>query len=133
VARRRIQDHVDPAGRQARTGAVRHPGVFTDLESDPHAATVESEVADRQGRAVDREPIDPAPRPGPKPARLIVNALAGEVLLADDAGQPAVGQERNGIVDGVLEPHRQADRHGHAPRLRQDLAEHPPGHPLDAG
>jgi len=132
MAGRRVEDQVDSAGRQGHARPVGGPGVFTDLEPDPHASELESEVSDRQVAVSLPDPAPTAAGPGPEPAGLVVNPVAGEVLLAHDPRQPAIRGDRHGVVHAVLVPDRQADRDRESPGLRENLLEHPPGHPLDS-
>ena len=81
MARGGIEQNVGAAGGEARTGAIGDPGVAADFDADPHAAAVEEQVADRVLAAVDFDAADGARRPAAEPARLVVNAVAGEVLL----------------------------------------------------
>ena len=105
MAGRRIEDQIDAPRGQARPGSVSRPGVFTDLKADTDAATVKPQIADRHTSAIDGEVGPPSLGPGSKPARLVVDACAGQMLLADQPRQPAVHQHRRGVVGRALKPH----------------------------
>ena len=114
-----VEQDVGPALGEPGAGAVGDPGVAADFEADPHAAAVEQQIADR---ILACPPIsmlaDCAGRPAAEPARLVVDAVARQVLLGHEAQQPAVAGHGRRVVDGALEEHRQAEASDHALRLR---------------
>jgi hypothetical protein len=62
-----------------------------------------------------------------------VDAVAREVLLADDPRQPAVSHQGRRVVETALEPQREPEGHDDPAGVRHDLGEHVQGHPLHAG
>ena len=128
VARRRIAQDVDAAQREVDARAVRDPRVLANLEADANVAELEHEVADRElaDRAVvggALEHVDLARRPRLEPARLVVNAVAGEELLGDEADDHAVGEQRGGVVQRLLVIDAAADRDDHAAGQRRERVE----------
>src|SRR5690606_26606587 len=101
-----VEDHIDPLERQIAAGAMRDPGVLADLEAQLDAAAVEVKVAQGHVDAGDLDVGAQPLRPRLEPARLVVNAVAGEVLLGDDAGEATVDGEGGAVVDGLVEVHR---------------------------
>src|SRR5690606_37391883 len=85
VAGARVADEVDALGRQLDAGAVGHPGVLADLRADPQAADLEDLVAQRVGAAVVLPLDELAGGPALEPPRLVVDAVAAQVPLADEA------------------------------------------------
>jgi hypothetical protein len=61
--------------------------------------------------------------PGLEPAGFVVDAVAGEVLFADEAEDPAVGDEGGGVEDAVVDPQREAEGDDHAAGGREDFEE----------
>ena len=128
VARRGIAQDVDAAQREIGARPVGDPRVLADLEADPDIADVEQQVADRiaPDRAVGRgalEHVDLAGRPRLEPARLVVDAVAGEELLADEADDRAVDEQRRGVVQRLLVIDRQPDGDDHAVGQRRERLE----------
>jgi hypothetical protein len=128
VARRRVEQDVGAAQRQVGARAVRDPGVLADLEADPHVTDVEHEIADRPpsdrpvgGGAL--EHVDLTARPRLEPARLVVDAVAGEELLRGEPDDLAVGEQRRGVVQRLLVIERQADGDHHARGERRERLE----------
>jgi hypothetical protein len=132
VAGRGVEDQVDPPPRQRDPGPIGRPGVLADLEAEPNPAEIKPEVADRQLHPPLPEHVPPASRPGAKPAGLVVDSVAGQMLLAGQPDQAAVGDQGHGIVDAAAVPDREADRHGKAGCLRHDLLKQLPGGSLHA-
>ena len=94
-----VDQDIGSALREASTGAVGDPGIATDLEADPHAAAIEEQVADWIFVPADFDASHDAGGPAAEPARLVVNAVAGQVLLGDETEQLAVAGESGGVVN----------------------------------
>jgi hypothetical protein len=102
MARAGVQDHVDRLARQLRAGTLRRPGVFADLEADPHAGEIEDQIADRVLHAAHAGPRPAPGRPRLEPARLVVDAVAGERPLRDEAEDLRRRDEAAHVVDTAV-------------------------------
>src|SRR6185369_3783514 len=87
----RVENHVDTVERQTGARTLGNPRVFADLETNAHTTAIEIDIAQRIARAIQRDLGSHAGRPGLKPARLVVNAIAGEKLLGGKAQYFSVG------------------------------------------
>ena len=72
-------------------------------------------------------------RPAAKPAWLVVNAVAGQVLLGDEAEQLAVASDGGRVVERALVERRQAEAGEQALRVWDKLLQHVERGPLHAG
>ena len=127
MARAGIENHVDAAEGQLRTGPIGDPGVLANLEADLHAADVEVNIAERV-RFVTGCQISPAAdRPGLEPARLIVDAVAGEKPLGGKTENPTVSHQRRRVVKRAMVQHGQPNRDDNSASARHDLFQHSPG------
>ena len=133
VAGRWVEDQVDAPGRQRRPRPVSHPGVLADLEADADPATVKPQVADRHVAATDRHRAPATANPRSEPPGLVVDAVAGEILLAGDTRDHPVDDEGRRVKEAALEANRQPHRHGDPAGGRHDLAEHFQRQPLHPG
>ena len=85
VAGAGIEQHIGATPGELSTCAVGDPGVAADFETDPHTAAIEEQVAEQDFFAANIDATHDAGRPTAEPARLVVDAVASEVLFADEA------------------------------------------------
>ena len=76
---------------QIGTGPIRNPGVLANLATDSHATTIEEKIADRIGLAVKFRFATHIVRPALKPARLVVDPLASQILFANESQNLTIG------------------------------------------
>ncbi len=98
VARAWIQNEIHAARRQV-PGPVRDPRVFADLETYPHVATFEDDVAQGVTSAVQVELHLSVRRPRFEPAWLVVNALARQILFGDETCDPLVRDQAGRVKE----------------------------------
>ena len=133
VAGRWIEDQVDAPGRERRPWPGGHPGVLADLKAHANPAAGKPEVTDRHVAVADRHHAPATANPRPEPPGLVVDAVAGEILLAGDARDPPIDDEGRCVKEAALEADRQPYRHGDPASGRHDLAKHLERHPLHPG
>jgi len=127
VAGAGVKDDIDSAAREVAAGAVGDPGVFADLEANADAAYFENGIADGEEVVAKFVFDDDAFGPGVEPSGFVVEAITREVFLGDEADDIAIDEDGDGIVDGVLDPDREADGDDHALGFGSDLGEAAPG------
>ncbi len=132
VARTWIEDDVDSLRRHASAGSARHPGVLADLEADLHATAIEYQVADRILLAAKVDRVADLLGPGLEPARLVVQTVAAEEPLGNEARDPPIDRQAGTVEQGITMQERQAQAHDHAPRGRKDCFERFPDYRLES-
>ena len=103
MAGARVEDDVGTALGKPCARAISHPSVAADFHADLYAATVEQQIADRIGVAVDGHLSDVARGPRCEPTWLVMNAIAGQMLLADEAEQSAIAAKGHDVVKHVVD------------------------------
>src|SRR6185436_8338772 len=97
MAGARIENQIGALAGELVARPVRDPSVFADFVTQPHAAEIEDEIAERTALSADVSLDADTFGPGFEPAGLIMNAFAGQVLLADKAEDPGVGDKAGRI------------------------------------
>ena len=111
VAGARVEDDVHRLRREIAAGTARDPGVLADFKSEPHAADIDHEIADGDFLTVVRsaENIADLQRPWLEPARFVMDAIAGEVALADERDEFSIDRQSGSVEDRVVVEDRQAE------------------------
>src|SRR5882757_91622 len=102
MASTRVKQHIGAALRKPSAGPVSDPRIAANLETNPHSAAIEQQIANRIIVSRDFYAADDARRPATKPAWLVVNAVAGQMLLRHQAQEPPVAGDGHRVVDGAL-------------------------------
>src|SRR5690242_4979337 len=99
MASARVEKHVGAALGESRASAIGDPGVAADFKADAYTAAVEKQIAQRIFLATDLDAADDSRGPTTEPARLVVNAIAREMLLGDEAEQLAVASHGSSVIE----------------------------------
>ncbi len=122
-----VEDDIDSAAGEEAAGAVGNPGVFTDFEADADAVDFEDGVSDGEGVVAEAVFDNDAVGPGVEPAGFVVEAIAGEVFLGDEASDFTVDEDGDGVVDGIFDPDREPNGDDHFLGFDGDFGEAGPG------
>jgi len=122
-----VQDDVDSAAGEEAAGAVGDPGVFANFEADTNTPDFKNGISDGEKLAAEFVIDNDAFRPGVEPAGFVVESVAGEIFLGDKPSDLSVGDEGDGIIDGIFDPDRKANGDDEAFSFGNDLKEAVPG------
>ena len=118
-----IEQNVGPAAGQSTARAFAHPGIAADLEPDANATDIEQQIANGIQPPVPLHLPDHAGRPLLEPAWFVVDTVGRQELLAHQAEQLAIDEERRRVVQARLVEHRHADCDDQPFGVRQQLAQ----------
>jgi len=138
VAGRGVEDDVGAMRREPGPRTLGHPGVLADLEAEADAVLRLRSEREEQIAKRHLDPADPcrgraAFMPGLEPARLVVDAIAGEMLLGHASQHPSIGDHRYAIEQRAVVQARQTETHHQPVRLGQQFEQHAFGLHHDVG
>src|SRR5690606_38232942 len=117
--------------RERSARACGHPGVFTDLKTDPQTAYIKEDIAKRNRFAREQLRLQiHTGRPWLEPSRLVMEPVAGKELLRHESRNLPVYGKACRVEQRVLIEDGQPKRHRHAVRGGQQLVQYPPAHLL---
>jgi hypothetical protein len=113
VRGRGVEDNVNAAPGKESPGAIRNPGVFTDLEAYANASQFKNRIAYGEVEFAEFVSHDHPLWPCVKPAGLVVKTIARKVLFCNEAFDFAINENCDGIIDRVFDPNWKTDSNHH--------------------
>ncbi len=104
-----IQDQVNLSLVKPVAGSVLAPGIFTNLKADSDSFDLIDDITDWNDLFAPLQMRCFSWRPGVKPTRFIMDAVASEVLLERNAENVFVINDTYAVVGGAVHSDRQSD------------------------
>ena len=110
---RGVENNVNAAPGKESPGAIRNPGVFTDLEAYANASQFKNRIAYGKVELTEFVSHDHSLWPCVKPAGLVVKTVTSKVLFCNKAFNFPINDDCDGIIDRVFDPNWKPDSNHH--------------------